>query len=130
MGVIWVLNIVIWKKSRSKVFNVFFEHLNVELAGTSFLVQICFMQIYSCKFFIFACIYRSFLQSYDISWIMKGLNFSLRIYKRISQCFHLMHNVTNQIEVNSFQKSNDLLSVAFLLVSCRLVIKSNWWKVP
>ena len=36
-----------------------------------------------------------------------------------------MHNVSNQFDVNSFQKSNVLLNFALLLISYRLVTLSS-----
>ena len=44
-----------------------------------------------------------------MSWIMKGLSCSLLRYKRLSQRFHLMRNVSNHFEFNSFLKKNNVL---------------------
>ena len=115
------------EKMQSKIFQFFSEQLDVWLSGVSI----------SCRFFSSKCLANFFVHfsfclylSFFLSWIMKGLNRSLWRYNKISQWFHLMYNVSNQFDSNSFQKSNVLFNFELLLISCQLVTKPYLGKVP
>ena len=102
-------------KTQPKIFSVFNEQLNVNWLGHRFRANFCaifFVQIFPFCLYLFF-----FLQSYHISWIVKGRNRSLWRYKRISQSSHLMHNVSNQF-FSKKQCFNKFCPFAHFLSTC------------
>ena len=97
MGVIWFTNDVTWKKNNRRLY-VFSKRLNVKLAGTSF----------SRDFFLHFSFLHVFVFLLVIVWhildIERSQSLSMEL-KKISQWFHLMHNFSNQFEINSFKKN-------------------------